>query len=246
MISSEFGSPPGAHTPGSLSRVLGLFAKQPLPGLVKTRLAEALSTDWAARIANAFLLDAVERLSQIDAGRVLAFSPSDAHDYFAGLTNGNFALRAQIEGDLGQRMAEFFEEFFRAGAHSVVIVGTDSPTLPLAFIEQAFEELARVNVVLGPATDGGYYLIGCARPLRGFTPPARLFDNIAWSTSGVLHDTVQRLTAARCRLALLPPWYDIDTLDDWRMLQGHVAAQRQAGQDPGVPHTERLLQCQVP
>src|SRR5207244_6856024 len=108
-----------------------------------------------------------------------------------------------------------------------------------AYIEQAFQELKRVNVVLGPATDGGYYLIGCTRSV-----PA-LYENIPWSTSQVLETTVARMNEQRLSLALLPPWYDVDTLDDWRMLQGHVAAQRRAGIDPDVPHTERLLQDQL-
>jgi hypothetical protein len=96
------------------------------------------------------------------------------------------------------------------------------------------------DVVLGPATDGGYYLVGCAREA-----PA-IFANIPWGSSQVLRDTVGAIAGAGCRLALLPPWYDVDTLDDWRMLQGHVAALRQAGLDPGIPHTERLLQEPVP
>jgi glycosyltransferase A (GT-A) superfamily protein (DUF2064 family) len=73
-----------------------------------------------------------------------------------------------------------------------------------------------------------------------------LFEQIPWSTSRVLHTTVTRVRQQRLRLALLPPWYDIDTLDDWRMLQGHVAALRCAGGDPALPRTERLLESCYP
>lgn len=224
-------SPP----PRPTGRVLGLFAKQPWPGQVKTRLAAASSADWAARVAAAFLLDTVAKLSSVEADRVLAFAPREAHDYFAEVVRGRFTLVPQADGDLGRRMAVFFTEYLRAGAEAVVLLGTDSPTLPLAHVEQAFRELGHADVVLGPATDGGYYLVGC----RGRLPP--LFEGISWSSSQVLHDTVARLEGADFCLALLPPWYDVDTLEDWWMLQGHVAALRRAGLDPEAPHTERLL-----
>ncbi len=221
-------------------RVLALFAKQPQLGTVKTRLAAQSSGDWAARVAAAFLADTLDRLASIDAHRLLVFTPPDAESFFEEVAKGRFTLAAQGEGDLGERMAALLTHQLAAGAKTVVIVGTDSPTLPLAFIEQAFRELERVDVVLGPATDGGYYLIGCA----GAVPP--LFEGIAWGSSHVLQQTMNRLDDRSWRLTLLPPWYDVDTLDDWRMLQGHVAALRRAGLDPGVPHTERLLQCPLP
>jgi rSAM/selenodomain-associated transferase 1 len=201
--------------------------------------------DWAARVAAAFLLDTVERLARIDAVRVLAFTPWNAHDYFAAISQGRFHLTSQTDGDLGQRMAAFFVEQFRAGGTAAVLVGNDSPTLPLPFIKQAFDELESADVVIGPSTDGGYYLIGCARRATQSLPRRlvpSLFERIRWSTSMVLADTMAILRDRDWRLALLPPWYDVDTLDDWRMLAGHLAAQRQAGLDPDVPHTERLVQ----
>jgi rSAM/selenodomain-associated transferase 1 len=207
---------------------------------VKTRLAAATSADWAARVATAFVLDTVERLAHVEAARVLAFTPPTARSYFAEISQGRFRLTPQADGDLGRRMAAFFDEQFRTGAAAVVLVGADSPTLPLPFIRQAFQELERADVVVGPSTDGGYYLIGCARSV------APLFEGMSWGTSLVLSETMASLRDPEWRLALLPPWYDVDTLDDWRMLRGHVAAQRRAGLDPSVPHTERLLQCQGP
>jgi rSAM/selenodomain-associated transferase 1 len=182
----------------------------------------------------------MDRLAQIDVTRIMAFTPPAAYDYFAELSQDRFRLAPQADGDLGRRMAAFFGEQLKGGATATVLVGNDSPTLPLPFIRQAFDELQSADVVIGPSTDGGYYLIGCA----GRVPP--LFERIRWSTSLVLSDTIGALQHADWRLALLPPWYDVDTLEDWRMLQGHVAAQRRAGLDPGVPHTERLLQCQGP
>src|SRR5262249_49411821 len=124
---------------------------------------------------------------------------------------------------------------FGAGAASVVVVGTDSPTLPVEHVEQAFVELEDADVVLGPAFDGGYYLVSCG-PRR---PP--IFEGMAWSTDRVLADTVAALADPRWRLAVLPPWYDVDTPADWAMLCGHLAALRRAGIDPGVPHIEALV-----
>lgn len=216
--------------------MLGLFAKEPRTGRVKTRLAAETGADWAARVAEAFLLDTLERLAAVAADRVLAFTPPTAAGYFAEVCRARFRVLPQTSGDLGHRMAAFFADRFRAGAGAVVLLGTDSPTLPITFIMQAFQELEKVDVVIGPSTDGGYYLVGCARLL-----PA-LFQGIRWSTSQVLADTIATVRDRNWSLGLLPPWYDIDTLDDWRMLQGHVLAQRQAGLDPCVPHTERLLQ----
>jgi rSAM/selenodomain-associated transferase 1 len=214
-------------------RVLGLFAKWPAPGAVKTRLAPA-DPAWGARVAHAFLLDTVERLAAVDACRVLAFAPAEQEADFAAVVAGRFALVPQADGDLGRRLAAFVEQQQAAGARAVVLVGTDSPTLPVGHVETAFAELERADVVLGPAADGGYYLLGCG-PNR---PP--VFEGIAWGSGRVLADTVAALADPRWRVAVLPPWYDLDTADDWAMLCGHLAALRRAGLDPGVPHTESL------
>lgn len=215
-------------------RVLGLFAKWPEPGTVKTRLARDDAV-WGARVARAFLLDTLHRLDAVDAQRVLVFAPAEREADFAALVSDRFVLVPQADGDLGRRLSAFFASQFAAGVRAVVAVGTDSPTLPLEFIDGAFAELRNTDVVLGPATDGGYYLIGC-----GPDHPA-LFDNIAWGSGRVLADTIAALSDPRWRLALLPPWYDVDTPDDWEMLRGHVAALRRAGIDPAVPHTETLF-----
>src|SRR5262245_23401301 len=162
------------------SRIVSLFAKRPRPGEVKTRLAAATSPDFAARVADAFLRDTVHRLAALDVPLILVYTPDDAEFFFADLAKGRFPLAPQGGGDLGHRLSRFVEARFRAGATALVLVGADSPTLPVAFVDQAFRELERCDVVLGPAADGGYYLIGCSR----FHP--WLFDGITWGTSAVL------------------------------------------------------------
>jgi uncharacterized protein len=215
------------------SRVLGVFAKWPRPGAVKTRLGG--DARWQACVARAFLLDTLGRLSAVPARRVVAFDPPEAEADFAGLVRGAFALTPQSAGDLGGRLSAFVSARLGEGASAVVVVGGDSPTLPAEYVGRAFAELGRADVVLGPSCDGGYYLLGCARRV----PP--VFDGIDWGGPSVLAETVARLADPGWRLAVLPPWYDVDTPEGWAMLRGHVAALRRAGLDPGVPHTEALL-----
>jgi rSAM/selenodomain-associated transferase 1 len=230
-------------------RVLGLFAKRPDPGKVKTRLATETSPEWAARVADALLRDTLNKLARINVSRVLAFAPADARSYFSELVQDHFALVPQLEGDLGMRMKSFFQQQIDTGADAVVLVGSDSPSLPMSMIEEAFDHLQRADVVLGPTTDGGYYLVGCGpRDLarlragpRGRAELPPIFDGIPWSSDLVLRETMTRLADPSWRLAVLPPWYDIDTLSDWHVLQGHMAAMRKTGIDPGLPHTTALF-----
>ena len=107
--------------------------------------------------------------------------------------------------------------------------------MPVEYVERAFTELELADVVLGPATDGGFYLVGCG-PAR---PP--LFGGVAWGAASVLEDTIKGLSDPQWRLSVLPPWYDVDAPADWAMLRGHLAALRRAGVDPGAAHTEALM-----
>ena len=217
--------------------VLGLFAKQPLPGAVKTRLAATLGPEKAARLYAAFLEDLIERMQQRGDHRLLGYAPAgeEAAGYFRRLTAGRYELWEQPPGELGERITAFFAEAFARGAKRAVLMGSDSPTLPGEFIEHAFEALRETDCVLGPAADGGYYLIG----LRASRPA--LFEGVEWSSSAVLRQTLQRLQEQRLTLHLLPVWYDIDTAEDLSFLRGHLAALRWAGDDP-APRTVAFLE----
>src|SRR5271166_4019097 len=152
-MSADYSAGPGAD------RVVGVFAKWPAPGAVKTRLSGA-DPDWGARLAFAFLQDILNRLAGLAARRVIAYAPGEAAAEFAALAGGRFELVPQAGGDLGQRLADFIDKCLAAGAGAIVVVGADSPTLPPEFISRAFELLQTADVVLGPACDGGYYLLG--------------------------------------------------------------------------------------
>src|SRR5260370_13782271 len=220
-------------------RVLGVLAKQPLPALVKTRLAAETSPQWAARVAAAFLSDSLDRLVGIEAHRILVYAPREAEVFFSPLARGRFALMPQVEGDLGQRMAAFFSEAVvpklefgnetnetnfrneaRGSAIKAVLVGVDSPTLPLSYIEEAFAKLERADIILGPATHRDYYLVGCA----GRVPP--IFENITWSRSTVLEETVTLLKDTQWRLGGVPPLYYLHTFYDLRIIHRRPAPPR--------------------
>ncbi len=212
--------------------VLGIFAKVPVAGAVKTRLG--VSPDRAAEIARAFLLDVLDRTHAIAARRVVVFAPAESREEMARLVGAGVELEAQADGDLGRRLERFIGDRLDAGADRVVVIGTDSPTLPPEFLSRALEDLAHADLVLGPATDGGYYLVGCRRRLP-------IFDGISWSRDTVLAETIDRLDDPRWSVSLLPPWYDVDTPEGWAMMRGHVRAMRRAGVDPGVRRTEELM-----
>jgi rSAM/selenodomain-associated transferase 1 len=220
--------------------VLGILGKKPDQGRVKTRLAGELGDDQAAAIAEAMLFDTLETWSSetvLTPGgrRVLVYAPADAGPWFDPLVPASFALQPQAEGGLGERMRAFFEGEFEDGAERIVLIGADSPTLDPTIVISAFLCLESRDVVLGPAADGGYYLVGA----RGAVPP--IFEGIEFSSPGVLGETIDRLRDTGLSLAVLPPWYDVDTPESWRMLAGHVRALRRAGVDPGLPRIERLL-----
>lgn len=196
--------------------VLALFAKHWRPGAVKTRLAARWGSAPAARLHLVFLESLLKRLESVGDQRWLAFTPGESRAAFAELAGDNWQLRQQACGDLGQRMAALLDEAFSAGATRVVLLGADSPHLPLPHIRRAFELLEHHRVVLCPAEDGGYCLLG----VRGGRPP--IFTDIAWSTSQVYARTIQRLQAAGIPYASLPPWYDIDTPADLQRLRDEL------------------------
>lgn len=216
---------------------LGMFVKLPVVGRVKTRLAESLGPDRATAVYAAFVRDLVGRSRRLANRRVMCFTPAtgDAREFFARLSGDDYELWPQPETDLGRRMASFFCDHLREPDDRVVLIGSDSPTLPREFVERAFVMLGEADIVLGPATDGGFYLVG----MRGRCWP--IFDGIAWSTPIVLADTIDRVRQAGATLALLPPWYDVDTEADFHLLRGHVAGLIHAGQADDLPATIRVL-----
>jgi rSAM/selenodomain-associated transferase 1 len=219
-----------------------MFVKHPVAGHVKTRLAAELGEQRAAAIYAAFLSDLVGRFRRTGTQRFLCFTPDDidSRRFFEKLAGNDFNLWPQPDGDLGARMQRFCDDHLLASDDRVVVTGSDSPTLPLEYLNRAFDELAdeepaRADCVLGPATDGGYYLIG----MTGRVWP--VFSGVSWSDAGVLDQTVSRLIETGADLALLPVWYDVDTPDDWRMLAGHIRALEACGSRTNLAATRECI-----
>ena len=234
-----------------MSNLLGLFVKHPVAGQVKTRLAADLGDQRAANLYAAFVADLLARFRRCGHRRVLCYAPSnsEARDYFTQLATDDYELWPQPDGNLGDRMAAFFHHFGDDAAtqregtgHPVdedgqrlVLIGSDSPTLPCEIIESAFSLLEKCDCVLGPATDGGYYLIG--QRGRG----EALFDDIDWSRHRVLEQTLDRVVESGVRLRLTTPWYDIDTFSDLHLLRVHLRAIRLSGKATDLEKTAPLL-----
>lgn len=202
-----------------------LFSKPSIPGRVKTRLLSALSADRAAQLHAAFLGDLCERLAA-----ATTFSLRLAWALGAGEEPPPSAVPAlrQRDGDLGGRLFHALCE--AALEHPLVAaVGSDYPELTVARVEESFAALAAgAEVVLGPALDGGYYLIAVRREALS----ARLFDDVPWSTDAVLARTLERCAELGLAVRLLAPASDVDTPADLDRL---VAALR----DPATPRCPR-------
>jgi hypothetical protein len=223
-------------------KILGMFLKHPLPGRVKTRLAAEIGESRATKLYAAFVGDLADRFGEIADRRFLCHAPhnDEAVNYFQNLAGDRYELWPQPETSLSERLTGFFEHAFLGEATSaeparVVVIGSDSPTLPCELIEAAFRLLKTHDTVLGPATDGGYYLIG----QQALNRP--IFQDISWSGPLVLDQTVSRIAQTDASLALLPLWYDVDSQDDLELLRGHVRALRYSGSSLQLSHTNELL-----
>ena len=214
------------------SRALCIVAKQPAAGQTKTRLCPPLTGEMAAYLYTGFLNDTLEVMRQVpDVQRVIAYWPEDAHPYFQQLAP-EMMLTPQHGNTLGERLDNLLRGILEDGATSVVVMDSDSPTLPPAYVAQAFILLeGSADVVLGPCRDGGYYLIGMKQP------HPQLLRDVAMSTPNVLRDTIVLADALGVRVALLSEWYDVDTAVELEELCRELAM---AGDDLAV-HTTHCL-----
>ena len=195
-------------------RALFIMARRPTGGATKTRLCPPLSPDEAAALYACFLADVIDRV-RAAAGQVvgltpgIAFTPPDAAAHFAALAP-SFDLVPQTGATLGERLDGVLSGALARGYAQVAAVNSDSPSLPAAYLAQAFAALddPAVDVVLGPCDDGGYYLIGWKR-----SHPALVRD-VAMSAADTLAQTLAVAARAGLRVARLPPWYDVDAPAD--------------------------------
>jgi len=190
-----------------------VFAKAPVPGYAKTRLAPALGAAGAARLAERLLNDGVAQAMAAAVGPVeLCCAPDASHPAFAALAaRHGLALAEQGDGDLGARMSRAFDRAFDAG-RAALLIGTDAPGLDAAYLRDAASRLRTHDAVFGPALDGGYTLVGLVRRVP------ELFEDIPWSTAQVMEQTRAKLRRLGLAHAELPPLADIDEPADLRHL----------------------------
>ena len=201
---------------------VAVMAKVPGATAVKSRLHPFLGVSLATRLYDCFLRDRLDALATLDGiDRVVAFTPPEARELMAQLARHEFTLVPQRGMDLGARLSALLADLLDAGHPGAIAIDSDSPTLPMRYVAEAAQVLARrdADVVVGPCDDGGYYLIGLCRP------HPELFEEIPWSTDRVLPLTLERARHHGLRTHVLPTWFDVDTAADLVRLEGALAAQ---------------------
>lgn len=192
------------------------MAKAPLPAQVKTRMIPSLDPLTVSNLYYNFLLDKIEQVKNIKAQAFIAYTPETEFDFFRSIAPPGFDLINQVGSDLGERLANISRSLFGHGFKKVLILDSDTPNLPVEYIEKGLEQLDNSDVVIGPCEDGGYYLIG----LRASQP--HLFRDIPWSTSRVTELTVNKAQSSGLIVSLLEKWYDIDTPEDLKRLKNEM------------------------
>jgi hypothetical protein len=226
---------------GPISRnggcAIAVMAKAPRPGLVKTRLVPPLSPSSAAALSASFLRDITENIAfaarAADIHGYVAYAPAGLEAAFDGmLANGTRLVSADgaaisIPGvsGIGRSLLQAAQALFAKGHHAACLLNSDSPTLPTRLLVEAAAALGEAGdrIVLGPAEDGGYYLIGIK------APHLHLFQDIAWSTAEVAGETRMRAATLGLPVVELDTWYDVDDAVSLRRLCGELASASVAG-----------------
>lgn len=197
-----------------------IMAKAPRAGRVKTRLAPLLTPAESAELAARFFVDAASAARSLAPDLVVAYSPPDGRASLEPLLEGRERARwlEQCDGDLGARLHAAFRHAATERFSPVVVIGTDSPTLPLSHLLAARDALARreADLALGPTEDGGYYTVALRRPAPG------LFDGVEWSTPRAFEQTARNAARLDLRTLVLPAWYDVDTPADLLRLRDEL------------------------
>jgi rSAM/selenodomain-associated transferase 1 len=194
-----------------MRKAIIIFVRNPEPGKVKTRLAKEIGDEQALRVYSDLLQHTHDITCNLDCDRFVFYTDYINNDDL--WESENFEKKLQEGESLGNRMIVAFFELFQLGYSKVVIIGSDCPELTSFIIEDAFDQLDATDVVIGPASDGGYYLLG----LTHLVPD--LFNNKQWSTDTVLADTIKDTVNLQKSCSFLTELSDIDTAEDLRLFQ---------------------------
>jgi len=210
---------PKPGTPTRRAPVVVVMAKRPVPGKTKTRLCPPLTPLEAAELYEALLRDTIGLVSSLRGIELaIAITPRTAVGQMGTFAPPGARILAVEGADIGECLVGAMGQLFSEGFTRVVAVNSDGPTLPAEYIERAVAMLTHSDVVLGPAEDGGYYLIGMRQTQPG------LFTDIAWSSSRVAAQTLERAAALGLTVAQLPSWYDVDTPAELERLRAELVA----------------------
>lgn len=201
-----------------MQNALITFVKTPIQGRVKTRLQPHLSPDKIIDIYKTFVTEIIskcDRLKGMD--KFLGCYPTTDNDFLKHLVK-TYNLRSFLQrgNDLGEKIINAFKDYLKKGYANVVIIGSDSPTLPTSYIEEAFKELKKNDFVIGPCCDGGLYLVGAKKQII-----PEIFQDIPWDTAEVLNKMLKRLDSLDIKSSVLPFWYDVDTVESLRFMENH-------------------------
>jgi hypothetical protein len=207
-----------------MKRAVIIMAKAPLAGTVKTRLQPHLSADECAELAACFLRDTINKAKTLKNQRlIIAYSPAAEIDYFQQFASRKTSFARQKGDNLGEKMFSAFEFAFARKTDAAVMVGTDSPTFPVDFIEQAFAFLETdSDAVLGKTADGGFYLIGLRKA------DARIFEAVRWSSAKTFAQARENILNLNWRLREVPGWYDVDEPKDLEQLKNEFLNDKNA------------------
>ncbi|MBI3434493.1 MAG: TIGR04282 family arsenosugar biosynthesis glycosyltransferase [Proteobacteria bacterium] len=221
------------------SAAIGIMCKAPMPGVTKTRLAAAIGVEQASALSACFLRDvaaAIEALpSELLVKAYGVYAPAGAEDALRRILPPAFDLLLQSDADFGNVLHGAACRLLAGGHDCVLLVNADSPTLPSRLLAQAIDRLREPGdrVVLGPASDGGYYLIGLKVGHR------RLFEDIAWGSDDVARRTRERAAEIGLETILLEEWYDIDDAQTFAWLRDELAGRSRRFQGGGAAMATR-------
>jgi len=199
-----------------------IMAKDPFKSKVKTRLAKSIGEAGARGVYARLLYDTLNKiLSPLsnDFRIILSLSTKSSEKYFTE-AYPEFFIEIQCPGDIGVRMQQAFKSAFDKGAEKAVLIGTDVPRIDWSTINQAFEKVNDRSIVIGPTTDGGYYLVGMT------SPGVNIFNNVSWSSLEVMRQTIKNIEAQGYKSVLLPKLMDIDNDQDLRQWQSCLQGKR--------------------
>jgi len=212
---------------------IGIMCKAPRPGQTKTRLAAMIGADAAAALSACFLRDIAATIEELPARLRCkgygVYAPAGTEPELRRIFPSSFGLLLQADSEFGNLLYGATRDFLAGGHDCVALVNGDSPTLPRALLVEAVEALRRPGdrMVLGPASDGGYYLIGLKTPHR------HVFTDIPWGTDAVARLTIERAAQIDLETVLLPEWYDVDDATTLGWLRDELAGRSDRFRDGG-------------